>query len=364
MKQAAPRAPPAAGVKNSCAPPPLSGGQGLVVPSEESVEGRVPGDHRTQEGRRRAEYGLIVHQDRHVIRGVGLSGLCREGIPEQFHERRDLQDLRRLKIQHAVSIQEQERQVLPRRVIERVERARRGRQFACKAAEKETVVERETDHVHRLASHAVQLVEPASRDQGGRARRVVEGGRGVDQFLAVHQVHVTQCRERIDERVAGENRRGALPGQNRLGPAAGEEVAFFVGVASALAAHIEVEHLTGLAGRFADMATATRSGLHRGIDNRLDIGIGGVHRSAEGRPRGQVDRLALIDVDPRGPDRVVKEQLAEVAFRLGRLIPIGHGPIRLRRHRDSGIGRGNGQVIEAPNLSADKVPQLGGRVLT
>ena len=155
---------------------PLSWRQRAIVAGQEPVERRVPGDHRAQEGRLRPELGLVVHEERQVFLGIGLSGFLREGIPEQFHERRDLQEFRRLKVKHAVGVEEQERQVLPSRVVERVERARRGLRLAAEAAKEEAVVERETDHGRRLAPHAVQLVEPAGREQrsaaaaGGRSR--------------------------------------------------------------------------------------------------------------------------------------------------------------------------------------------------
>src|SRR5258708_5439490 len=97
------------------------------------------------------------------------------------------------------------------------------------------------------------------------------------------------------------------PGEDRLRPRPGKEVAVLVGVAAALAADIEVEQLTGLARRLADMAAAARSGLSRGIDDLLDVWSGRAHSSAEGCPGGQIKRLALVDVDARGPDRVVEE---------------------------------------------------------
>jgi len=149
----------------------------------------------------------------------------------------------------------------------------------------------------------------------------------------------------IDQRVAGKDGRGALLGEDRLRPTPGEEVAVLVGVAAALAADIEVDHLTGLACRLADMAAAARSGLFRGGDDLLDVWVGGAHSSAEGRPRGQVNRYALVDVDACGPDRVVEEQLSEKALRLGRLEPIGHGAVRLLRRRKVFIACGHLQVM-------------------
>jgi len=91
--------------------------QPAIAAGQEAVEGRVPGDHRAQEGRLRPELGLVVHEERQVFLGVGLSGFLREGIPEQLNERRDLQELRRLKVKHAVGVEEQEREVLACRVV-------------------------------------------------------------------------------------------------------------------------------------------------------------------------------------------------------------------------------------------------------
>ena len=79
-----------------------------------------------------------------------------------------------------------------------------------------------------------------------------------------------------------------------LGPPAGDEVAVLVCVAAALAADGEVEQLTGLARRLADMATAARTVSVAGIDDLLDVRIGCAHSSAEGRPGGQVNGLALL----------------------------------------------------------------------
>src|SRR6185369_13326323 len=88
-----------------------------------AIERRVPGDHRTQEGRLRPEFSLVVHEERHVFLGIGQGGFLRKGIPEQFNERRDVDELRRLKVKHAVGIEEQEREVLASWVVQRVERS-------------------------------------------------------------------------------------------------------------------------------------------------------------------------------------------------------------------------------------------------
>src|SRR6516225_8601256 len=107
------------------------------------------------------------------------------------------------------------------------------------------------------------------------------------------------------------------------------------------------------------MATAARTLLELGIDNVRDVRIGVAHRSAEGRPGGQVARLGLVlsvvaPVDARAPDRVVKEQLAEVPFRLSGLIAV------TRRHGYFGVGGRNLQFIDSPNLLVDEAAQLAG----
>ena len=340
---------------------PLRAREGAVLPGQKAVEGGVPSDHSAQEGRLRAELGLVVHELRQVMRGVGLPGFLREGIAEQFHESRDFQKLRRLKVNHAVGVEEQERQVLLRRIVERVERARRGLRFPAEAAKEEAVAERETDQGRRLARHAVQLVEPAGREQGLRLRVVVEEGRRRDHSLAAAvDEDVGQGWERIDEHVTGEDGLGAQLGEDRLGPTAGEEVAVLVGVAAALAAAGEVEQLTGLARRLADMATATRSVLSLGIGDRLVIWIGGAQSAAEGRPGGQVKRLALVDVDACGPDGVVEEQLSEVALFLGCRVSRIHAPIRPPGNGNVGIRRRNHQLMDSTDLLVDEPAQVRG----
>ena len=65
-------------------------------------------------------------------------------------------------------------------------------------------------------------------------------------------------------------------------------------VAAALAAAGEVEQLTGLARRLAEMATAARSVLSLSIDDLLDVRFGCAHSSAEGRAGGQVKGWPLL----------------------------------------------------------------------
>ena len=353
------------GEEELCAAP-LAGGQCMVVPGNEPIERRVPGDHRAQESRLGPELGLVVDQLRHVARGSGLSGFHRERVPEQLHECRDVDELRRLKVEHAVGVEEQERHVLASRVVERVERARRGLHLPADAAKEEAVVERETDQVHRLAPHAVQLVEPAGREQGLRLRVVIEEGWGGDHSLATGvDEDVGQGRERIDQRVAGEEGLAAQLVEDRLGPTAREEVAVLVGVAAALAAAGKVDLLTGLARRLAQMAGAARSVPSLGIGDRLNVRIGGAHGSAEGRPGGQVEWLAGVDVDARGPDRIVEQHLPEITLRLRSLVAIRL--VRLaRRYRNVGIRRRNLKFVDATNLIIDDLAQLScvGTVVT
>src|SRR5206468_11373509 len=133
-------------------------------------------------------------------------------------------------------------------------------------------------------------------------------------------------------------------------------------VATTLTAAGEVELLTGLARRLGDMAGAARTVLSLGIDDLLDVRIGCAHSSAEGRPGGQVKGLALVDVDARGPDRIVEQHLSEEAFRLGCLVARVHGPIRHPRYGNVSIRRWNLEFIDAANLLVDELTQLGGAV--
>ena len=179
--------------------------------------------------------------------GVGLCGLLREGVSEELDESRYLQELRRLKVDHPVRVQKEERHVLLRGVILRVEPAYRVRRLPGEATEEEAVVERRAENLRRLAPHAIQLVEPAGGQEGvGRRRLVGAGGRG-DKCLPADREDVGQSRERIDQRVTREQRGVAQLREDRLGPPADDEVPVLVGVAAALAAHVEVEHRAGLA---------------------------------------------------------------------------------------------------------------------
>ena len=81
------------------------------------------------------------------------------------------------------------------------------------------------------------------------------------------------------------------------------------------------------------MAAAARRYQSLGIDDLLDvrIGVGAAHRPAEDSSVGQGNGLACVgaDADARAPDRVMKEQFAEVPFRLSGLKARVHGTIRL-----------------------------------
>src|SRR5262245_47013247 len=110
------------------------------------------------------------------------------------------------------------------------------------------------------------------------------------------------------------------------------------------------------------MAAAARTVLSLGIDDLLDVRIGGAHSSAEGSPCGQVKGLALVNVDARGPNRVVKEQFAEVPFRLSGSKARIHGTIRLSGQGNVSIRRRNLQFVDASNLLVDEPAQLRGAV--
>ena len=192
---------------------------------------------------------------------------------------------------------------------------------------------------------------------------MVEVGRRGDHVLAVVDPDVGQGRERIDQRVTGEDGVGAQLGEDRLGPTAREEVAVLVGVAATLGADVEVDLLTGLARRLADVAGTARSGLFRGSDDILSLGTRRLRRLGEDF---WINGSVALNVPPKvvpagrsfgwpvlmsmrvGADRVVEEQLSEVALRLGRLIAIA------TRHRDFSVRCGNLQLVQASNLLTDE----------
>jgi Putative transposase, YhgA-like len=113
----------------------------------------------------------------------------------------------------ALILQEQQCEVLLSRVAERIQRAWRGLWLPCEAAKQEAVVERESDQARRLTPHAVQLVEPAGREQGVRGWRVIERRRRRDQSRSIDGVYVGQGRERVDQHITGEDGIGALLGK-------------------------------------------------------------------------------------------------------------------------------------------------------
>src|SRR5260221_13902690 len=77
-------------------------------------------------------------------------------------------------------------------------------------------------------------------------------------------------------------------------------------------------------------------------------------------------RSALIGgaADARGADRVVEQQLSEVALRIGGLVAIGcvPRPRHRRGHRNGGIRRRNLQFLDSADLLADEPAQLLGAV--
>ena len=97
----------------------LSGCQCAVIPSQETIERSISGHHGAQESRLRPEFGHVVHEKRQIILGIGLSGFVREGIAKQLDESRNRLQRRRLEVQHAVRVEEQEVQVLLRRIVNR-----------------------------------------------------------------------------------------------------------------------------------------------------------------------------------------------------------------------------------------------------
>ena len=129
---------------------------------------------------------------------------------------------------------------------------------------------------------------------------------------------------------------------------------------TALATTGEVDLLTSLARHLAEMAGAARSVLSLGIGDLLDVRIGGAQSSAEGRSGGQVKRLARVDVDARGPDRIVEQHLPEKALLLGRPVARIHAAVGLPRQRDRCVVGGDLQLLEATDLLVNELAQLGG----
>jgi hypothetical protein len=74
------------GSKKQPSAAPLSFRQCAIVAGQETVEGRVPGDHRAQESRLRAKLGLVVDE----VIDVATGCFYRKGVPEELHEGRDL----------------------------------------------------------------------------------------------------------------------------------------------------------------------------------------------------------------------------------------------------------------------------------
>src|SRR6516165_12302964 len=79
---------------------PLAFRQRAIVAGQEAIEGRIPGDHRAQEGRLRPELGYVVDE----VIDVATGCFYRKGVPEKLHEGRDLLKLRRLEVEHAVGV--------------------------------------------------------------------------------------------------------------------------------------------------------------------------------------------------------------------------------------------------------------------
>ena len=186
---------------------------------------------------------------------------------------------------------------------------------------------------------------------------MVERRRGGDLALAFDDVDVGQRRQRVDQCVAWENGRRALLDQDLLGASADDELAVLVGIAATLGPDVQVDLLTRFTGRLAKVAGAASPSLSGRIDNRLHVGGRGVHGAAESRPCGKVDRHGLVDVDARGPDRIVEQHLAEKTLRLRGFVAVRLRR-RTRRRGDVGIPGRHPQLVDATDLLADEIAQL------
>ena len=96
--------------------------------------------------------------------------------------------------------------------------------------------------------------------------------------------NVCQGRERVNERVFGENWFAPQLGEDRLGPASGEKITVLVGVAPAFATDIEIEPLAGLldgtdrAGKLTteQLVALIRSGAAAADDETADDSLGDI----------------------------------------------------------------------------------------
>ena len=237
-------------------------------------------------------------------------------------------------VQHPVRVEQEQSHILLRRMPERVETAGRRIGLAGEPAQEQAVVERESDHTWRISRHAVQRVEPARSQQGARVRQLATAGGTADREF----VDVGESGKLVHQRVTGEERRRAPDREIGPGPPPCDEVAGGVGVAAPLAAHCEVEERARSRRRLAEVAGTTRGALFRGRD------------------------ATEVRNDPRRPDRVVEEQLAQVPLGLGGLEGRVHPSIGKPRLRKVGIVRRNHQLLDSTDLPVDEPAQLLGTV--
>ena len=188
-------------------------------------------------------------------------------------------------------VQQQQRQVFLRRIVEGVKATRLRDGLAGEPPEQKAVVEGESNHRWRLSPHTVQGVEPSGCYHLTRGRHLVVPGwignvKGARR-TGRQEEDVGKRGENVDQRITGEKR--IVPLLNKEvgpGPPARDEIPLLVRVAATLAAHIEVELCAGLPRRLAEVAAAARAGLR-----------GGAHAPVRG-------------VDSGRPNRIVEELLA------------------------------------------------------
>ena len=215
--------------------------------------------------------------------------------------------------QQPVRIEQQQSHVFLRRVVERIEAAGRGMGLAGEAEQQQAVVESRADHAGRVASDAVQRVESTRGQQHAPGRQLELQSWRADDGFAFAAPDVRQRGQRIDQRVAGEQRCGAqLRKKIGAGPPARDEISLRIGVVPPLAADGEVQQRAGLRRRFTQVTGAAGGASGRGED------------------------AAVLRANSDHARRVVKQLLAEVALGLTDLeervrAAIGQAWLRQRR---------------------------------
>src|SRR5204863_6772629 len=99
-----------------------------------------------------------------------------------------------------------------------------------------------------------------------------------------------------------------------------------------------------LFGCSCDVLDIGRRGESRSGEDLLDPAIRRTERSSKVRSNRKVFGLTLIDIYARGADRIMKQQLTEVALCLGSLVAIRHAAIRTPRHGNGIIRSRNFQL--------------------